>query len=162
MKMQNLNDALLDMLKDTYDAEHQITKALPEMVAGAKSSQLKDAFQTHLRQTEEQIRMLESVFEMLGERPSRKKCDGMAGLLKEGKHIIEEGGDADVVDAALLAAAQKVEHYEISAYGTLRVWANQVGHRDAAMIFDQINQQEEQTDRLLTQLAESRINQKAQ
>jgi ferritin-like metal-binding protein YciE len=162
MKMQSLHEAMLDTLKDTYDAEHQITKALPEMIAAVKSPQLKEAFQTHLRQTEEQIRMVESVFEMLGERPSRKKCDGMAGLLKEGQHLIEEGGDPEVLDAALLAAAQKVEHYEISAYGTLRTWANQMGHRDIAMIFDQLNRQEEQTDRLLTQLAESRINQKAQ
>lgn len=162
MKMQSLHEAMLDTLKDAYDAEHQITKALPQMITAVKSPQLKEAFQTHLRQTEEQIRMLESVFEMLGERPSRIKCDGMAGLIKEGQHLIEEGGDPEVLDAAILAAAQKVEHYEISAYGTLRTWANQMGHRDVALIFDQINRQEEQTDQLLTQLAESRINQKAQ
>lgn len=162
MKMKSLHEAMLDNLKDAYDAEHQITKALPKMMQAAQSPQLKQAFETHLRQTEEQIRMLDSVFEMLGEKPSRKKCDGMAGLIQEGQHLIEEGGDPEVLDAALLAAAQKVEHYEISAYGTLRTWANTMGHRDVAMIFDQLNRQEEQTDKLLTQLAESRINQKAQ
>lgn len=162
MKMQNLHEAMLDMLKDTYDAEHQITKALPKMVEAAKSSELKKAFETHLRQTEEQIRMVERIFEMLGEKPSRKKCDGMAGLIKEGEHVIEEGGDPDVVDAALIAAAQKVEHYEISAYGTLRTWTNQHGNREVAMLFDQLNRQEEETDRLLTRIAESRVNQKAQ
>jgi len=162
MKMQSLQDLMLDVLKDTYDAEHQITKALPKMITAVKSPQLKKAFETHLHQTEEQIRTVESIFEMLGEKPSRKKCDGMAGLLKEGDHIIEEGGDPDVLDASLLAAAQKVEHYEISAYGTLRTWANQLGHRDIALMFDQLNRQEEETDQLLTQLAESRINQKAQ
>lgn len=161
MKMQNLNDLMLDVLKDTYDAEHQITKALPEMIAAVKSTQLKQAFQMHLRQTEEQIRTLDRIFEMLDQRPSRKKCDGMAGLIKEGQHIIEEGGDAEVLDAAILAAAQKVEHYEISAYGTLRVWAQTLGMPELAQMFDEQNRLEEETDQLLTQIAESRVNQKA-
>ncbi|MBE2267108.1 MAG: ferritin-like domain-containing protein [Anaerolinea sp.] len=161
MKMQNLNDLMLDTLKDTYDAEHQITKALPEMIAAVKSTQLKQAFTTHLRQTEEQIRTLDRIFEMLDQRPSRKKCDGMAGLIKEGQHIIEEGGDAEVLDAALIAAAQKVEHYEISAYGTLRVWAQTLGMTELAQMFDEQNRLEEETDQLLTQIAESRVNQKA-
>ena len=106
--------------------------------------------------------MVERIFETLGEKPSRKKCDGMAGLIKEGEHVIEEGGDPDVVDATLIAAAQKVEHYEISAYGTLRTWANTMDHRDVALLFDQLNRQEEETDRLLTRIAESRVNQKAE
>ena len=106
MKMQNLHEAMLDMLKDTYDAEHQITKALPKMIEAAKNRELKKAFETHLRQTEEQIRMVERIFETLGEKPSRKKCDGMAGLIKEGEHVIEEGGDPDVVDAFLRVEAE--------------------------------------------------------
>jgi ferritin-like metal-binding protein YciE len=160
--MQSLEDLLLDTLKDTYDAEHQITEALPEMAKAAKSAQLRQAFERHLRQTETQIQRLEQVFEMLGKRPSRKKCDGMRGLIKEGEHLIEEGGDADTLDAGLIAAAQKVEHYEIAAYGTMRTWANQLGQRDAARIFDEIAQEEGTTDQQLTELAESRINQKAQ
>lgn len=162
MKMESLHDLMLDVMKDTYDAEHQITQALPQMAQAATSADLKKAFEQHLRQTEKQIEQLEQAFEMIGQRPSRKQCVAMKGLIKEGQELIEEGGDKETLDAGLIAAAQKVEHYEIAAYGTLRTWAQQLGMNDAAEIFDRIAQEEGTTDQKLTKLAEGKINQRAQ
>lgn len=162
MKIQSLQDLMLDVMKDTYDAEHQITQALPQMAEAASSRELKQAFEQHLRQTEKQIQQLEQAFEMIGQRPSRKACEAMKGLVKEGQQLIEEGGEKEVLDAGLIAAAQKVEHYEIAAYGTLRTWAQQLGMDDAAKIFDKIAQEEGDTDQKLTKLAETKINQRAQ
>jgi len=157
MKLENLQKLMLDQLKDTYDAEHQITKALPKMQEAASSPELQRAFQTHLNQTQSQISRLEQVFEMLGQKPSRKACKGMQGLIEEGNEMMKENADSDVRDAGLIASAQKVEHYEISAYGTLRTYANLLGHHQAADLLQQTLDEEAQTDEMLTQIA-SKVN----
>jgi ferritin-like metal-binding protein YciE len=158
MKMETLQDLFMDVLKDTYDAEHQITKALPKMAKAANSPELKAAFEEHLQQTETHIQRLEQVFEAQGKKPSRKTCKGMQGLIEEGSELIKEDAEPEVLDAGLIAAAQKVEHYEISAYGTLSAYANLLGTRDAVSLFQQTLDEETQTDQNLTQLAEGSIN----
>ncbi len=159
--IDSLESLLQDELKDIYDAEKQITKALPKMIKKAGSDQLRSAFEEHLQQTEQHIERLEQVFEQL-ELPARgKKCVGMQNLIKEGQDMIADAGDDDTRDALMIAAAQKVEHYEIAAYGTLRVWANQLGHEEAASLFEETLEEEKETDQRLTSLAESFVNQAA-
>ena len=158
MKLETLNDLLLDHLKDLYDAEHQITKALPKMAQAASSQQLKSAFQQHLSETENQIRRLEQVFDSMGKKATRKTCKGMKGVIEEGNEILEEDADATVKDAGLISAAQKVEHYEIAGYGTARTYARMLGMTDAANLLQQTLDEEGMTDEKLTQLAESSIN----
>jgi ferritin-like metal-binding protein YciE len=160
MSLKTLNDAYLEELKDLYDAEHQITEALPKMVEAAHNSQLKTAFKTHLKQTEGQIKRLEQVFESLGKTASRKPCSGMKGILAEGKEKLKEASEADpdTLDAALIAAAQHVEHYEMAGYGCVRTWAKELGFKDQAQLLQQTLDEEGETDKLLTQLAESKIN----
>ncbi|HLU09698.1 MAG TPA: ferritin-like domain-containing protein [Oceanobacillus sp.] len=162
MELQNLNDLLLDHLKDLYDAEHQITKALPKMAKAASSPQLKTAFEKHLSETENQIRRLEQVFETMGKKATRKTCKGMKGLIEEGEEILKEDAADDVRDAGLIAAAQKVEHYEIASYGTVRAYAEMLGMNEAADLLQKTLDEEGNTDKKLTQLAESRVNVKAQ
>ena len=162
MELQNLNDLLLDHLKDIYDAEHQITKALPKMAKAASSPQLKTAFEKHLSETENQIRRLEQVFETMGKKATRKTCKGMKGLIEEGEEILKEDAADDVRDAGLIAAAQKVEHYEIASYGTVRAYAEMLGMDEAADLLQKTLDEEGNTDKKLTQLAESRVNVKAQ
>lgn|SRR5690606_9928976 len=162
MELQNLNDLLLDHLKDLYDAEHQITKALPKMAKAASSPQLKTAFEKHLSETENQIRRLEQVFETMGKKATRKTCKGMKGLIEEGEEILKEDAADDVRDAGLIAAAQKVEHYEIASYGTVRAYAEMLGMDEAADLLQKTLDEEGNTDKKLTQLAESRVNVKAQ
>lgn len=162
MELQNLNDLLLDHLKDIYDAEHQITKALPKMAKAASSPQLKTAFEKHLSETENQIRRLEQVFETMGKKATRKTCKGMKGLIEEGEEILKEDAADDVRDAGLIAAAQKVEHYEIASYGTVRAYAEMLGMNEAADLLQKTLDEEGNTDKKLTQLAESRVNVKAQ
>ena len=161
MKLESLHELFMDGLKDMYDAEQQITEALPKMEKAARSAELKDGFRTHLRQTEEHIARLERIFEMMGKKPTKKKCKGMAGLIKEGDEIMKEDANRDVRDAGLIAAAQKVEHYEIAAYGTLRTYAQTMGHVDAARLLQQTLNEEGETDKKLTALAESSVNLKA-
>jgi ferritin-like metal-binding protein YciE len=158
MKMETLQDLFMDLLKDTYDAEHQITKALPKLVKAANNPDLKAAFDQHLAQTETHIQRLEQAFQTQGKKATRKSCKGMKGLIEEGAEIMEEDADPDVLDAGLIAAAQKVEHYEISAYGTLSAYAEMLGAADAVNLFQQTLEEEKQTDENLSQLAESSIN----
>jgi ferritin-like metal-binding protein YciE len=159
--IDSLDSLFQDELKDIYDAEKQITKALPKMMKKAGADELRSAFEEHLQQTEQQIERLEQVFELL-EMPARgKKCVGMQNLIKEGQEMMSEAEDEDTRDALMIAAAQKIEHYEIAAYGTLRVWANLLGHSEAASLFEETLEEEKETDQRLTSIAESFVNQAA-
>lgn len=146
-----------DELADLYDAEQQILKALPKLIEGASSTQLQEALQQHLTITEKQVGRLEEIFEEIGDVAS-KKCKGMAGLIAEGEHILEEDFDADVIDAAIIGAAQKVEHYEIAAYGTARTFAAYLGNQRALELLQESLDEEKEADRMLTAIAESNIN----
>jgi len=159
--IDSLESLFQDELKDIYDAEKQITKALPKMMKKAGAEELKSAFEEHLQQTEQHIERLEQVFELL-ELPARgKKCVGMQNLIKEGQEMMAEAEDEDTLDALMIAAAQKVEHYEIASYGTLRVWANLLGHGEAATLLEETLDEEKETDQRLTVIAESFVNQEA-
>jgi ferritin-like metal-binding protein YciE len=156
-----LHDAFIDELRDTYDAEKQLIKALPKMAKAATSGALRMAFQTHLEETRGQVGRLEQVFESLGEKARGKHCDGMAGIIEEGKSAMEEDFDDETMDATLVAAAQRAEHYEMAAYGTLVAWARAMGHGEAADLLEETLEEEKATDEKLTQIAESGINQEA-
>jgi ferritin-like metal-binding protein YciE len=156
-----LHDAFIDELRDVYNAEQQITKALPKMIKKAKTPELKKAFADHLEMTRAQIGRLEQVFASLDEKVRGKKCDGMAGIVEEGKSAMEEDFDDPTMDAALVASAQRVEHYEMAAYGTLVAWAEAMGHDDAAALLQETLDEEKTTDELLSRLAESSINPQA-
>ena len=157
MSMKTLQDLFWTEVKDVYDAEHQLTKALPKMAKAAASPKLKAAFEKHLQQTEGHITRLESVFTLLDRKPTRKSCKAMKGLVEEGSEVIEEDGDEAVKDAALIGAAQRVEHYEIAAYGTLRTFAETLSIQEAVNLLQQTLDEEKQTDENLTELA-STIN----
>ena len=157
-KDKDLNDLFLDTLKDIYYAEKQILKALPKMAKAASSDQLRAAFEKHQAETEGQVDRLERVFEMLDKPARGKTCDAIVGILDEGKEIMEEYKGTDALDAGMLAAAQAVEHYEISRYGTLKTWATELGMNDAARLLDQTLKEEEKTDQALTQLAKTAVN----
>jgi ferritin-like metal-binding protein YciE len=156
-----LHDAWLEELRDLYNAEKQISKALPKMIKAATAAPLADAFQTHLKETMTQIDRLEQVFESVGETARSKTCDGMAGILEEGKNIMSEDFDEATMDASLIAAAQKVEHYEIASYGTVIAWAEAMGHDKAVRLLKMTLNEEESTDEKLTSLATAGINQEA-
>jgi ferritin-like metal-binding protein YciE len=156
-----LHDAFIDELRDTYDAEKQILKALPKMVKAAASDELRAAFEEHLEETREQVSRLEQVFSSIGEKARGKHCDGMAGIIEEGKSIMEEDFDDVTMDACLVASAQRVEHYEMAAYGTLVAWAQAMGHSDAAELLEQTLEEEKAADQKLTELAEGGINEGA-
>ena len=156
-----LHDAFIDELRDTYDAEKQLTKALPRLAKAASSPQLRQAFENHLEETRNQIERLEQVFESLDEKARGKHCDGIAGIIEEGKSIMEEEFDDSTMDACLIAAGQRAEHYEIAAYGTLIAWAQAMGHTEAAKLLQQTLEEEEGADEKLSALAESGINQSA-
>jgi ferritin-like metal-binding protein YciE len=158
---KDLNDLFLETLKDIYFAEKQILKALPKMAKKAQSDELRQAFELHREQTEGQIERLDQVFELIGKAPRGKTCDAIMGMLNEGKEIMEEFSGTEVLDPGLIAAAQAVEHYEISRYGTLKKWAQELGHRDAARLLDTTLTEEKQTDTLLSKLASNKINLKA-
>lgn len=156
-----LHKAFVGELRDTYSAEKQITKALPKMVKAASSSKLRSAFQAHLDETREHIGRLEEVFASLDEKVRAKHCDGMAGIIEEGKSVMEEDFDETTMDACLIAAAQRVEHYEMAAYGTLVAWARAMGHTEAADLLEQTLDEEKSADEKLSALAEGGINQNA-
>ena len=156
-----LHDAFVDELRDTYDAEKQITKALPKMMKAASSPDLRAAFESHLEETREQVQRLEEVFASLDEKVRGKHCDGVEGIIEEGKSIMEEDFDETTMDACLIAAAQRVEHYEMAAYGTLVAWARAMGHTEAADLLQQTLDEEKATDEKLSSLAEGGINQEA-
>jgi len=161
MKLESLKDLYLEQLKDLYSAETQLVEALPKMAERATSPDLKKGFQDHLRQTEEQVRRLEQIFRDLGDTPRGHTCEGMKGLIKEGEQMIKMKGDDKVIDAGLIAAAQRVEHYEIAGYGTVRTYAEMLGHSQHVKLLEKTLQEEEMTDEKLSQLAESHINQEA-
>ena len=158
IKLENLEKLYVDELKDAYDFEHQILDALPKMEEAAVSSQLKEAFREHREQTRGQVKRLEQVFNMLGRDADRKTCKGMKGLIAEGDEYIKAKGDDATIDAALVSAAQRVEHYEMAVYGTLRTFARALGHADQANLLQQTLDEESKTDEKLTRLAESGIN----
>jgi len=159
--IDSLGSLFQDELKDIYDAEKQITKALPKMIKKANTEELKEAFDEHLQQTEQHIERLEQVFEQLDMPARGKKCVGMQNLIKEGQEMMSEADDEDTLDALMIAAAQKIEHYEIASYGTLRVWANLLGESDAAALLEETLDEEKETDQRLTSIAESLVNRKA-
>jgi ferritin-like metal-binding protein YciE len=156
-----LHDAFIDELRDTYDAERQLTKALPKLAKAAASPDLRDAFESHLEETQGQIERLEQVFASLDEKVRGKHCDGIAGIIDEGKAIMEEDFDDSTMDACLIAAGQRAEHYEMAAYGTLVAWAKAMGHDEAADLLQQTLDEEKAADEKLTSLAEGGINQGA-
>ena len=156
-----LHDAFLDELRDVYDAEKQLTKALPKLAKTATTQKLKDAFESHLEETRGHVERLEQVFEGLDEKARGKHCDGIAGIIEEGKSIMEEDFDDLTMDACLIAAGQRAEHYEIGAYGTLIAWAEAMGHDDAVRLLRQNLDEEKAADKKLSALAESGINQQA-
>jgi len=156
-----LHDAFLDELRDAYDAEKQLTKALPKMAKAATSPVLRDAFETHLEETRGHIERLERVMESLGEKVKGKHCDGIAGIIEEGKSVMEEDFDEAAMDACLIASGQRAEHYEIAAYGTLAAWAKAMGHTEAAELLAETLEEERAADEKLTSLAEGGINEEA-
>ena len=159
--MANLEEAFVEELKDLLHAERQITKALPRMAKKAENPELRKAFEDHLKQTEEQIARLEQVFELLGKPARAKKCDGMEGIIDEGKEVMQEA-EEDVVDAVLIAAAQKVEHYEIASYGTVCTWAEELDcDRKVVDLLKRTLAEEKETDEKLTKLAKARVNEAA-
>src|ERR1700704_5138771 len=160
-KEKNLNDLFLDTLKDVYYAEKQILKALPKMAKAATSDQLRAAFEKHHGETEDQVDRLEKIFELLGKPARGKKCDAIEGIIDEGKQIMEEYADTPALDAGLLAAAQPVEHYEISRYGTLKAWAAKLNMPQAIKLLDETLEEEKKTDETLTKIAETAVNYEA-
>jgi ferritin-like metal-binding protein YciE len=161
MSEKDLSDLFVDTLKDIYYAEKQIYKALPKMAKAAASDQLRAAFEKHHTETEGQIERLEKIFEALGKPVRGKKCDAIEGILDEGKDIMDEYANTPALDAGLLAAAQAVEHYEISRYGTLKTWADKLGHKDAVKLLDETLTEEKKTDETLSKLAMSAVNAEA-
>lgn len=159
--LNNFDGLFNHQLEDLYDAEHQLLEALPQMADAASSSDLKNAFNTHVMETRDHVKRLEQVFQILGKKPNRSSCPAMKGLVKEGSETISATGDPKVKDAALIASAQRAEHYEIAAYGTLRTLARQVGLNDVAQILQKTLDEEGATDKKLTRIAESHINQEA-
>lgn len=159
--IKTLDDLFVHQLQDIYYAEQQITKALPKMISKATDPQLKQSFETHLKETEGQIKRLEQVFQMHGHKPKAVDCPAIDGILKEANEVAGEVGDKEVLDAALVASAQAVEHYEITKYGSLIAWAKRLGRDDCASVLQQTLDEERATDQKLTAMAESKINQKA-
>jgi ferritin-like metal-binding protein YciE len=157
----SLHDAFIDELRDTYDAEKQLVKALTKLARASTSDDLRAAFESHRAETEGQIQRLEEVFATLDEKVRGKHCDGIAGIIEEGKAIMEEDFDESAMDACLIAAGQRAEHYEMAAYGTLIAWAKAMGHDDAVDLLQQNLDEEKAADEKLTQLAEGGINQEA-
>ena len=156
-----LHDAFIEELRDTYDAERQLTKALPKLAKAASSPELREAFESHLEETKGQIERLESVFQSLDEKVRGKHCEGIAGIIEEGSSIMKEDFDDTTMDACLIAAGQRAEHYEIAAYGTLVAWARAMGHDEAAEALQETLEEEKAADEKLSALAEGGINQEA-
>ncbi len=160
MPKNSLRQLYVDELKDLYNAETQLVKALPKMAKASSNSELRQGFEEHLRQTSEQVSRLEQIFELLGEKPTGKKCVGMEGLVKEGAETMQQNYGNEVMDAAIIGAAQRVEHYEIAGYGTVRAFAELLGEDEHVSLIEQTLEEEKQADAKLTQLAEQ-INSQA-
>jgi len=162
MPQQELRELYIDELKDLYNAENQLVKALPKMAKAANSDELRNGFEEHLEQTKGHVQRLEQIFEMLGESPKGKKCKGMEGLIEEGSEMIEEDFEGSVRDAGLIGAAQRVEHYEIAGYGCARTFAEQLGFDDAMQILQLSLDEEKAADEKLTQIALQQVNVEAE
>jgi ferritin-like metal-binding protein YciE len=158
---KTLHDAFIDELRDAYDAEKQLTKALPKLAKKSSSDELKTAFEDHLKETENHVKRLEQVFESIGEKASGKHCDGIAGIIEEGKNVMEEDFDEFAMDACLIAGGQRAEHYEMAAYGTLIAWAKAMAHDEAVDLLEQTLEEEKLADEKLTSISESGINEQA-
>jgi len=158
MTLNTLDDLFAVQIEDLYDAEQRLTKALPKMAEAATNARLKSAFQEHLRETEQHVTRLEKVFKILGITAQRETCEAMKGLIAEGEEVINADGNPDVKDAALIAAAQRVEHYEIAGYGTVRTYAKQLGQEEIARILQQTLDEESARNEKLTKIAESSVN----
>ncbi len=158
MELDTLRDLYVDGLKDLYSAENQILKAMPRMIKASSHRELKAAFRAHQAQTREQVKRLERICKELGVSPRGKKCEGMEGLIKEAKGLIQEKPDKDVLDAGLIAAAQHVEHYEMAGYGTMRTYAAELGYRGQSRLLQVTLNEEGDTDKKLTRMAVKRIN----
>ncbi|MHB8626042.1 MAG: YciE/YciF ferroxidase family protein [Aggregatilineales bacterium] len=161
MKLESLRDLYIDQLKDLYSAENQLVEALPKMAKAATSPKLRTAFEQHLEQTKNHVKRLEQVFQTLNARPGGKTCKAMKGLVEEGDEAIKEIDTPEVKDAALIAAAQRVEHYEMAGYGTVRTFAQQLGENQAVNLLQQTLDEEGAADKKLTQIAESSVNTRA-
>ena len=161
MKLESLRDLYVEQLKDLYSAETQLVDALPKMAEAAAAPELQSAFREHLAQTRQHVDRLEQIFKKLDESPKGETCEGMKGLIKEGSAMIKMKGEPEVIDAGLIAAAQRVEHYEIAGYGTVRTYAELLGEQEAVRLLERTLQEEEAADEKLSQIAESRINQEA-
>jgi ferritin-like metal-binding protein YciE len=161
LEAKNLHEAFVEELKDLYSAETMIIDALPKMEKAASTDQLKQGFSKHLDQTKKQRDRLDKIFDRLGTKPGNKTCHGMEGILKEGEMIMQKKMDPHVKDAALIAAAQKVEHYEIAMYGTMATWADFMDHDEIARMLKETLDEEKKTDQLLTQMAEKQVNKQA-
>jgi ferritin-like metal-binding protein YciE len=161
MKLETMKELLLDELQDLYSAETQITKALPKMAKNSSSPELKQAFESHLQETEGHVQRLEKIFKHMKESAKGKTCEGMKGLLKEGEERIKEGGEPEVLDAGLISAAQRVEHYEIAAYGSARTYAELLNESEVARLLDETLAEEKSADQKLTKISKS-VNMKAE
>ena len=153
MKLETMRELLIDELQDLYSAETQITKALPKLVKASSAPTLQQAFEHHLEETKNHVKRLEQIFDHLNESPKGKTCEGMKGLLKEGDERVGEGGEAEVLDAGLISAAQRVEHYEIAAYGSARTYAELLGEREAVRLLSETLEEEKAADTKLSQVA---------
>jgi ferritin-like metal-binding protein YciE len=158
---ETLHEVFLEELKDVYDAEKQLTKALPKLAKAANSQELRTAFEHHLEETEGHVERLEQIFESLDEKAKGKRCKGIAGIIEEGEQVMKEDFDGSAKDAALIAGGQRAEHYEIAAYGTLTAWARAMGHTEAADLLEQTLEEEKAADQKLNQIAEGGINRDA-
>jgi ferritin-like metal-binding protein YciE len=157
-EFNSLDDLFLEQIQDLYDAEHRIIRALPKMSETAQDPELKRALDTHLAETRQHVERLNAIFRSIGQEPERKTCDAMKGLLSEGEDMVSAKGNRDVRDAAIIAAAQRVEHYEIAGYGTARTLAQHLGHPDAAQLLQQTLDEEKKANQILTDVAESTVN----
>ncbi len=160
-EVETLHEALIDELKDLYNAEKQMTRSLPKLAKNATNRALKQAMNSHLRETKTQVRRLEQAMRLLDETPKGKLCDGMQGIIKEGNKMLDEVADGPVMDAAIIAASQRAEHYEIGAYGTCIAWARSMGHREVVRLLTQTLNEEKAADKKLSKIAEAGINEAA-
>jgi ferritin-like metal-binding protein YciE len=161
-KEKTLDDLFYETLKDIYYVEKTLVKALPRMAKAAESDELREAFETHLEETEGQVERLEQVFEIIDKPAKAKTCEAIKGLTEEAKEVMKDFKGTSALDAGLLSAAQAVEHYEISRYGTLKAWAQELGHSQAVRLLDATLQEEKKADQILTKVAESNVNQRAE
>lgn len=161
MKIESMEDLFLEQIEDLYDAEKRLVKALPEMAQASTSQTLRQAIESHLMETEGHVSRLEKVFRMIGKDPKSQTCDAMKGLISEGEDIVDDIDESSLRDAGIIAAANRVEHYEIAAYGSARTFAQTLGLTEAAALLEQTLQEEKRADQKLTQLAESMVNEEA-